>query len=165
MRFSTLVQSGPGAEPASCTMSTGSFLWVKSDWGVRLTPHPLLVPWSRRGRAIPLLPLWVVQPVQSLSACTRVHFTLPFRHLPWAKKKYSPETSEHSDAELTARISYSGKQVSVRYESHAQTSVRTTAIFITSKSNSQFHHGSIEFIVNMKFVMLVLTVTKIMLRR
>jgi hypothetical protein len=27
-------------------------------------------------RAIPLLPLWAVQPVQSLSACTRVHFTL-----------------------------------------------------------------------------------------
>jgi len=26
---------------------------------------------------IPLLPLWAVQPVQSLSACTRVHFTLP----------------------------------------------------------------------------------------
>jgi hypothetical protein len=38
-------------------------------------PHPLLVPWSWKGRAIPLLPLWVVQPVQSLSACTRVHFT------------------------------------------------------------------------------------------
>jgi hypothetical protein len=27
-------------------------------------------------RAIPLLPLWVIQPVQSLSACTSVHFTL-----------------------------------------------------------------------------------------
>jgi hypothetical protein len=26
-------------------------------------------------RAIPLLPLWAVRPVQSLSACTRVHFT------------------------------------------------------------------------------------------
>ena len=26
--------------------------------------------------AIPLLPLWTVQPVQSLGACTRVHFTL-----------------------------------------------------------------------------------------
>jgi hypothetical protein len=25
-------------------------------------------------RAIPLLSLWAVQPVQSLSACTRVHF-------------------------------------------------------------------------------------------
>ena len=26
-------------------------------------------------RAIPLLPLWAVRPVQSLSACTRVHFS------------------------------------------------------------------------------------------
>jgi hypothetical protein len=37
---------------------------------------PLLVPWSRKSRAVPLLPLWTVRPVQSLSACTRVHFTL-----------------------------------------------------------------------------------------
>jgi hypothetical protein len=29
-------------------------------------------------RAIPLLPLRAVQPVQSLSACTRVHFTFTF---------------------------------------------------------------------------------------
>ena len=39
---------------------------------------PLLVPWSRKSRAIPLLPLWAVWPVQSLSACIRVHFALPF---------------------------------------------------------------------------------------
>jgi len=32
----------------------------------------LPLPYSR---AIPLLPLWTVRPVQSLSACTRVHFT------------------------------------------------------------------------------------------
>ena len=32
----------------------------------------LPLPYSR---AIPLLPLWAVRPVQSLSACTRVHFT------------------------------------------------------------------------------------------
>ena len=31
-----------------------------------------------KSRAIPLLPLWAVRPVRSLSACTRVHFTLPF---------------------------------------------------------------------------------------
>jgi len=42
---------------------------------VRLTPHPILVPWSRKNTAIPLLPLWAVRPVQSLSACTKVHFT------------------------------------------------------------------------------------------
>jgi len=34
-------------------------------------PSPLLVPWSRKSGAIPLLSLWAVRPVQSLSACTR----------------------------------------------------------------------------------------------
>ena len=41
----------------------------------KLTPRPLLVPWSRKSRTIPLRPLWTVRPVQSLSAWTRVHFT------------------------------------------------------------------------------------------
>jgi hypothetical protein len=31
--------------------------------------------WSWKGRAIPLLPIWAVRPVRSLSACTRVQFT------------------------------------------------------------------------------------------
>jgi len=53
---------------------------VKSGRGVTLIPHLLLVPWSRKSRAIPLLPLWAVRPVQRLSACTRVHFTLPYLH-------------------------------------------------------------------------------------
>jgi hypothetical protein len=70
-RFSVPVQTGPGAHPASFTMGTQSFLGVKSGRGVTLTPQPLLVPWSRKSKAIPLLPLWVVRPVQSLSACTR----------------------------------------------------------------------------------------------
>jgi len=48
------------------------FPGVKSARAVTLTLHPLLVPWSWNNRAIPLLPLWAVQPVQSLSACTRV---------------------------------------------------------------------------------------------
>jgi len=74
-RFSASVQTGPGAHPACCTMGTESFPGVKSDRGVPLTPHPLLEPWSRKGRTIPLLLLWAVRPVQSLSACTRVHFT------------------------------------------------------------------------------------------
>jgi hypothetical protein len=74
-RFPAPVQTGPGAHPASCTMCTGSFPRVKSGRGVTLTTHPLLVPWSRKGRAIPLLSLWAVRPVQSLSACTRVHTT------------------------------------------------------------------------------------------
>ena len=74
-RFSAPVQTGPGTQQASCTMGTGSFPGVKSGRSVTLTPHSLLVPSSWKGRAISLLPLWAVRLVQSLSACTRVHFT------------------------------------------------------------------------------------------
>ena len=56
-RISAPVQTGPGAHPASCTMGTGSFPGVKSSREVTLTPYPLLVPWVRKSRAIPLLPL------------------------------------------------------------------------------------------------------------
>jgi hypothetical protein len=77
-RFSAPVQTSPGTHPASSTVCTGSFPGVKSVRGVMLTPHPLLVPRSRNSRAISLLPLWAVRPVQSLSACTRVHFTFTF---------------------------------------------------------------------------------------
>jgi len=73
-RFSAPVQTGPGANPASCTKGTGSFPGVKSGQGMTLTPHPCLAPWSRKSRAIPLLSLWA-QPVQSLNARTTVHFT------------------------------------------------------------------------------------------
>ena len=45
-RFSTPVQTGPGAHPASCTMGTGSFPGVKSGQNMTLTPHPILVLWS-----------------------------------------------------------------------------------------------------------------------
>ena len=68
---------GPGAHSASRPIGTGSFQGVNSGRSVTLTPHPLPVPWTRKSRAIPLLPLWAVRPVQSLNACTRVHFTLP----------------------------------------------------------------------------------------
>jgi hypothetical protein len=46
-KFSAPVQTGPAAHPASCTMGTGSFPGVESGRGVTLTPHPLLVPWSK----------------------------------------------------------------------------------------------------------------------
>jgi hypothetical protein len=45
-RFSS-VQTDPGANPASCTMGTGSFPGVESGRGVTLTPQPLLVPRSK----------------------------------------------------------------------------------------------------------------------
>jgi len=75
-RFFAPVHTGPGSHPASCTMGTGYFPGGKerperdAD-----TPHPLLVPWSRKSTAIPLLPPGAVRPVQSISACTRVTFT------------------------------------------------------------------------------------------
>ena len=53
---------------------------VKSGRGVLLTSQPLLVSWSRKSRAIPLLSLWAVRPVRSLSACTRVPFTFTFMY-------------------------------------------------------------------------------------
>jgi hypothetical protein len=43
-RFSSPVQTGPGAHPASFRMHTGSFPGVKSGRSVTLTPYPLIVP-------------------------------------------------------------------------------------------------------------------------
>ena len=79
-------------------MGTRSFPGVKSDRGVTLTPYQLLVPWSRKGRDIPLLPLWAVRPIQSLSVCTRMHFTLLFLsrlclRLPFISKMTSVRSS------------------------------------------------------------------------
>ena len=59
-RYSTTVLTGPGANPVSCTMGTESFPEVKSGRGVTLTPHPFLVPWSWKDRAVPLFPVWAV---------------------------------------------------------------------------------------------------------
>jgi len=39
-RFSAMVQTGPGAHPALCTMGTGSFPEVENGHDVNLTPHP-----------------------------------------------------------------------------------------------------------------------------
>ena len=57
VRLSAPAQTGPGAQPAFCTMSTGPVPVVKSGRGVALTPSPLLVPWSRKSRAVPVLHL------------------------------------------------------------------------------------------------------------
>ena len=71
-RFSAPVQNGPGAHPASCTMGTGSFPGIKSGWGVRLTPHPLLVPHI------------------GCAACTRLTFTFFFMRL---RRRFSEQQS------------------------------------------------------------------------
>ena len=52
------VRIGPGAHPATCKMSTGSFPGVKCGRGVLLTTHPLLVPRSWESRAIPVPTPW-----------------------------------------------------------------------------------------------------------
>jgi len=90
-RFSSPVQTGPGAHPAFCTTGTEFFPGVKSGRGVTLNPHPLLVPWRRKSTictepqclystAIPLLSLWAVQSVQSLSTCTvQLYLYSPYR--------------------------------------------------------------------------------------
>jgi len=91
-RFSAPVQTCPGAHPASCTMGTGSFLGgkvrpgrgadhslpsssvVKKDLSYT-SMHPMgrtacTEPQCLYSIAIPLLPLWAVRSVHSLSACT-----------------------------------------------------------------------------------------------
>jgi hypothetical protein len=50
------VQTGPGAQPAFCTMGTGSFPGSKCGRGVLLTTHPLPAPRAWKSRAIPLTP-------------------------------------------------------------------------------------------------------------
>jgi hypothetical protein len=52
-RFSAPVRIGPGAPPSLLYNWCRVFPGVKSGQGVRLTFPPLLVPWSRKGRAIP----------------------------------------------------------------------------------------------------------------
>jgi hypothetical protein len=50
--FSLCVQTGSGAHPASCTMSTGGpFSGGKRGRGVTLTTHPHLVPRSGMSRS------------------------------------------------------------------------------------------------------------------
>jgi hypothetical protein len=70
---------GPTQPPVQCVPVL--FWGVKSGRGVTLTTHSLLVPWSWNGRAIPLLFLLAVRPVEGLSTCKRVHFTFTFTRL------------------------------------------------------------------------------------
>jgi len=66
------------------------FLGSKERPGRDADPSPLLVPWSWKNRAIPLFPLWAVRPLQSLSACTRVHITFTVGHERIELYLYSP---------------------------------------------------------------------------
>jgi len=74
-RFSAPVQTGPGAHPTSCTMGTGSFLGLKEWPGRDADPSPPSSAVVMKEQSYTSTPLWVVQPVKSLSVGTRVHFT------------------------------------------------------------------------------------------
>ena len=124
-RFSAPLQTGPGALPASCTMGTGSFPEVKSGRGVTLTPHPLLVPWSRKTRAIPLPPYGpyglyrASVPVQysytstPLSACTvqlylyspQYLYSTAIPLLPSVQVQYSYSTTPLSNCTIQLHLS------------------------------------------------------------
>ena len=66
-------------------MGTGSFPGVKCGQGVLLTTHPLLVPRSRKSRAIPLPTLWATQ------ACNRDYFT--FLHETHVFRQSAPDSA------------------------------------------------------------------------
>ena len=93
------VQTGPGANPASCTMDPASFPGVNYGRGVPLTTLSLLVPRSWKSRAIPLSTLWApTGPVtgtlylfilyDDLCTCTIIYHSLLLR------MKYISDKSE-----------------------------------------------------------------------
>jgi len=123
-RFSAPVQTGPGAHPAYCTMGTGSFPGVKSDRGVTLTPQHLLVPWSRKSTALPLLPLWAVRPVQRLNACTRVHFTLPFSKT-CANRTHETQSTHKTVLQYLIRRRSTRRQTAIRLSILTKSNTRT----------------------------------------
>jgi len=66
-KFSAPTQTDTEAQPATCTMGTGSFPGVKRPGrGADHPPH--LAPRLKKGRTVTLLPLWV------FVACSRVNF-------------------------------------------------------------------------------------------
>jgi len=65
------VQTGPGANPASCKMGTEPFMGVNCRRGVLLTTHPFLVPRSCKSRAILLPTLW---PHRACNGITLLYF-------------------------------------------------------------------------------------------
>ena len=79
-RFSSPAQTGPGPHTALLYNGYRVFPGGKERPGRDADPSPLLVPWSRKSRAKPLLPLWAVRPVQKLSTCIMVTFTFTFMY-------------------------------------------------------------------------------------
>jgi hypothetical protein len=84
VRFSAPVLTGPGAHPASCTMSTGSFPGRKSGRGVTLTSHPLLVPWSKKGYS------YISTPPMGRTACTEPQRLYKGALYLYSRRNFSP---------------------------------------------------------------------------
>ena len=82
-RLSAPVQTGPGAHPASCTVGIGSFPGIKSGRGVTLTPHPLLLPWSKKGYSytstLPMVRTACTEPQCLYKGALYLFFYLPWR--------------------------------------------------------------------------------------
>jgi len=60
-------------------------------------------------RAIPLLPLWAVRAVQSLSACARVHFTLLLHFIMGIHKVVTKEGFDNTHSIMTYEIFYNNR--------------------------------------------------------
>ena len=71
-RFSSPVQTGPGAHPTSCKMGSGSFPGVKRPGRGADHPPPSKCRGWRKSRAVHLLPLW------AFVACSKENFIFTF---------------------------------------------------------------------------------------
>jgi len=69
------LSSRPWGPPSALYNGYWVFPGGKERPGRDADPSPPSSAVSHENKAIPLLPLWAVWPVQSLSACTRVYFT------------------------------------------------------------------------------------------
>jgi len=76
-RYSALVRIVPWGHTAPSTIGTDSLPRVKKRPVRDAQSSLLLVPLSIKSKCIPLLQIWDVRLVQSISAFTRVHCTLP----------------------------------------------------------------------------------------
>jgi len=77
-------------------MGTGSFPGIKSGRGVKLTPHPLLVPWSRRVELylyLPCGPYGLYRASVPVQGCTLLLLT--FFGVTMTKRKRPDMLEEH----------------------------------------------------------------------
>ena len=88
------IQTGPGTNPASCTMGTGSFPRVKCGRGVLLTTHPFYC--RGLGRVeLYLYPLW---------ATTGTVTGLLYLYLTWETAQFLPLTIKKHRPVLGTKI-------------------------------------------------------------